>query len=468
MPLPSALRRRLRLRSARRRARAAEQELRGLLFMNRDRMPADAIGAAEGTLAGLRRARRALRCPAALAHLAGRAEARASETAAAWAPPRLVPGPVRGLVETFVVAFGVAFAFRAYFFQPFKIPTGSMQPTLYGIHAEAHMEEDFEPDLFDLCAPLRFVKWLVTGREYVDVVADAPGLVRYEDAADAPGMMRVRIGPRDWVLPAHTTGFLDAGEGFPLLSRPTIGSYRTVTAENGAKALVPERPTRVAAGDRLWRGYVVSGDQVFVNRFLWYLRPPRRDEIVVFSTSAPSLRLSGAEAAADAAGRPSSARLEIPFYGLSLHLVERPVEGLPPAQFYIKRCVGLPGETISIRRPNLLADGAAPADSPGIDRVASASTPLGGEAGYAGYLPVSAISAGASLFQRQDDRRRTARAPLGEDGDELVIGDAYLPMGDNTRSSYDGRYWGPVPRTQMLGPAACVYWPVSERWGRVK
>ena len=72
------------------------------------------------------------------------------------------------------------------------------------------------------------------------------------------------------------------------------------------------------------------------------------------------------------------------------------------------------------------------------------------------------------VFQRQDDRRLSARAPLGEDGDALVIGDAYLPMGDNTRSSYDGRYWGPVPRTQMLGPAACVYWPVSERWGRMK
>ena len=71
-------------------------------------------------------------------------------------------------------------------------------------------------------------------------------------------------------------------------------------------------------------------------------------------------------------------------------------------------------------------------------------------------------------MSRKTLRRRTARAPLGEDGDELVIGDAYLPMGDNTRSSYDGRYWGPVPRTQMLGPAACVYWPVSERWGRVK
>ena len=49
--------------------------------------------------------------------------------------------------------------------------------------------------------------------------------------------------------------------------------------------------------------------------------------------------------------------------------------------------------------------------------------------------------------------------------DAIELGDEYLPMGDNTFSSFDGRYWGPVPRTQMLGPAACVYWPLSVRWG---
>ena len=32
-------------------------------------------------------------------------------------------------------------------------------------------------------------------------------------------------------------------------------------------------------------------------------------------------------------------------------------------------------------------------------------------------------------------------------------------------SDFDARYWVPVPRTQMLGPAACVYWPLSVRWG---
>ena len=40
-------------------------------------------------------------------------------------------------------------------------------------------------------------------------------------------------------------------------------------------------------------------------------------------------------------------------------------------------------------------------------------------------------------------------------------------MGDNTLNSLDGRYWGTVPRTQMLGPGSFVYWPVSKRWGAI-
>src|SRR5450631_641505 len=40
---------------------------------------------------------------------------------------------MRENVEVLLVALAVAMAIRTFFVQPFKIPTGSMQPTLYGV-----------------------------------------------------------------------------------------------------------------------------------------------------------------------------------------------------------------------------------------------------------------------------------------------------------------------------------------------
>ncbi|WP_433969482.1 signal peptidase I [Tunturiibacter gelidiferens] len=44
-------------------------------------------------------------------------------------------------------------------------------------------------------------------------------------------------------------------------------------------------------------------------------------------------------------------------------------------------------------------------------------------------------------------------------GEDLVVPSGmYFVMGDNRSNSYDGRYWGLVPRANLIGRPLFVYW----------
>ena len=437
--------------AARRAARSLAQDSANYLSLQRDILPADRAAALESAIDAAKAAARSRATPAdelarAAQHLEDAAK-RATE-----ALPRNRFASLTPLTETIVVVLGVVMPLRAYFFQPFKIPTGSMQPTLFGIHGE----DCEKPGFFDSCKPLQVLQWAFTGRWYRDVVAHEDGsLVVSTDHLRAPGYNLFTLAGETYKVPSD------------VLARheKTVLRVADPTPDNPATARTELLRGRVFKGDRLWSGYVVSGDQVFVNRLLWYLRPPKRDEVTVFSTFRPTLALtSGAEEGQNAAARARAAAangvslLRVPLFGAALEYGAAPIRGLPPWQFYIKRCVGLPGETISIDPPRLLVDGAATADCPGIARVERLETSVSGPA-YTGYR---------NTGDRELGRIANPNTLLGKPGDTLKIGDAYLPMGDNTLNSYDGRYWGPVPRRQLLGPGAFTYWPLSKRWGRIR
>lgn len=159
----------------------------------------------------------------------------------------------RSNFEVLVVALSVAMAFRAYFYQPFKIPTGSMQPTLYGIQSR----ELDAPTLLDRF-PLKVAKWLCTGDWFREVRVTAGGEVHLVSDDRKPGYAALRVSGRNYYIPTD--------------------------ALRDRRAVRIGRDGRVPSGSLLWSGVVTVGDFVFVNRWRWHFFRPQRGEVMVFST----------------------------------------------------------------------------------------------------------------------------------------------------------------------------------------
>jgi signal peptidase I len=46
-----------------------------------------------------------------------------------------------------------------------------------------------------------------------------------------------------------------------------------------------------------------------------------------------------------------------------------------------------------------------------------------------------------------------------------VPAQAFFALGDNSRDSQDGRYWGFVPEKDVIGRPLFIYYPFTRRWG---
>ena len=102
-----------------------------LLNAQRDILSPQALAAIQSALG---EARTAIDSGASAADLRQQMEV-LEKTATKWIKPYPY-AEWRDNVEVFLVAIVVAMGIRTFFLQPFKIPTGSMQPTLYGITTE--------------------------------------------------------------------------------------------------------------------------------------------------------------------------------------------------------------------------------------------------------------------------------------------------------------------------------------------
>jgi signal peptidase I len=95
-----------------------------------------------------------------------------------------------------------------------------------------------------------------------------------------------------------------------------------------------------------------------------------------------------------------------------------PEQGFPD---FIKRCIGLPGDTLEIKKGVVYING-KPLDEP---------------------------------YRNQPPNPLENRAAI------TVPPNSYFMMGDNRENSYDSRYWGFVPRANIIGTPLLIYMSID-------
>jgi signal peptidase I len=100
-----------------------------------------------------------------------------------------------------------------------------------------------------------------------------------------------------------------------------------------------------------------------------------------------------------------------------------------PERDFIKRVVGLPGDTLELRNKKVLING-RPLDEP-----------------FVHFLEPASNSSEITSFDVRE-RYGPVKVPDGQ----------YFVMGDNRDNSQDSRYWGFLPRSYIKGRALMIYW----------
>jgi signal peptidase I len=147
--------------------------------------------------------------------------------------------------------------------------------------------------------------------------------------------------------------------------------------------------------------------RVLVNRIGTDLGSPKVGDILVFHPPA-------SESCADHAQGQNQAGQQWPS---ACDTVQRQES----SQTYIKRVVGVPGDRLSISNGHVIRNGVRE------------------------KAPYAAPCLGAA----ECNFPATIRVPRGD----------YYMMGDNRPDSLDSRFWGPVPKSWIIGKAFFTYWP---------
>lgn len=202
-------------------------------------------------------------------------------------------------VEVFLVAIVIAAGIKAYILQPFRIPTGSMQPTLFGIVGKPTNSPP--PNML-----VRAFDFVFLGRHHFDLKAKETDVV---------------MGLRE-----HT--YLNFFTFTEIVFRQR--SDTLFVPRDPLVRYFNVRPGReYQAGATIACGHMDTGDQVFVDKVSYNFVKPAAGDVFVFKTTG----------------------------------ITKIEAGLDPAmgsQHYIKRLAGMPGQTLRIEPPQLFVNGKPP------------------------------------------------------------------------------------------------------------
>lgn len=108
---------------------------------------------------------------------------------------------------------------------------------------------------------------------------------------------------------------------------------------------------------------------------------------------------------------------------------------LPPATFYVERVAGEPGDRVCISEGKLFVNNKHALLSNSVGQIVYDLPPQ-----VALFPPTTELT-----------------VPNG----------CYFVLGDNSTNSFDSRFWGSVPRKNIIGRISFCYWP-PQRAGKVK
>jgi signal peptidase I len=120
-----------------------------------------------------------------------------------------------------------------------------------------------------------------------------------------------------------------------------------------------------------------------------------------------------------------------------------------PAQHFVKRVIGVPGDRVRMINKQVFVNG-VPLKEP----YAHFTQPANNL--FRDSFPRFDVAAGETPEWWVEMRK------LVEDGQLIVPQGNYFVMGDNRDDSYDSRYWGFVPRANIIGRPLLIYWSVQD------